>query len=96
MNNDILLDAEVANKVWTILVEEGIAKESGRADFVHNLTNCGFSEWRCAGVLGFRAKLLKSYYPKFHLFVGAPPADVTADRSAIVASINRRLLELDY
>lgn len=88
------MDKSFANLVFNILVIEGGASESSRAEFIHWFTDhkrleYGFSnEFRFLGLLEFGGKF---WIRSDGFSVSCYPEDVTAKNKKIIAKINALL-----
>jgi len=91
------LSSEVANEIWTILVEEcGASEDSvvGRGNFVPFLLtepSGGLSEYRFQGEIGFGGKI---YFNPRQFYVGCYTEEETPYVLLMIARANARLQEL--
>jgi hypothetical protein len=86
-----VIPRDVAEKVYTILVEEAGATEGYRQSFVEYLGNCSMPEFRFIGTLGFGGKF---YADGLKWYVACYREDQNADRNAAVDRINAKLTDL--
>lgn len=85
-----ILRPEVANQIWTILVEEAGAPETERKNFVWRATAEGCTEWRFQGNLGFGGK----FYNDGRWRIGCYSEHDSTERLATIDRTNRRLESL--
>ena len=77
------------NPVYDILVAQGGARETDRAEFLHHHRAGGYPEWRFIGYLGFGGKYLMEQNK-----VTCYPEDNTPERQALIDQINAQLAGL--
>jgi hypothetical protein len=96
MPMDTMVTAEVADRIWTVLVAEAEARRDQRDVFVRYLTErvglFGSWEYRFSGSLGFGGKL---HYNGFRgAYVTCYPEDLTDERQATIDKVNEQLAEI--
>jgi hypothetical protein len=88
------LEESIADRIWTVLVQEAGASERDRAAFVYHQTHHFVTEYRFCGNLGFGGKIWRGSSYQSPVYVTCYGEDENTKRTKAIENTNRKLKEL--